>query len=141
MPQFGKKSLAQLGTCDDRLQKVFHEVIKYWDCAILEGHRSKEDQDTDVASGRSKTPWPTSKHNGMPSKAVDAAPYPIVWPDRIKASKTYEKDLSRWYLFAGFVKGVAAQMGITLRIGADWDGDGDLTDQTFNDLPHFEIVE
>jgi len=42
-------------------------------------------------------------------------------------------------LFAGFIKGVAASMGIKLRIGADWDGDFDTNDQNFHDIVHFEI--
>ena len=47
----------------------------------------------------------------------------------------------RFYLFAGFVKGIAAEMGIKLRLGADWDGDFTTRDQTFHDLPHFELDE
>ena len=45
MPRFGKKSKEKLATCDDQLQKVFNEVIKYVDCSILEGHRSGERQE------------------------------------------------------------------------------------------------
>jgi len=33
----------------------------------------------------------------------------------------------------------AEKRGIELRWGGDWDRDGDTTDQTFNDLPHFEL--
>ena len=44
MPKFSRKSKERLATCDDRLQKVFNEVIKYVDCSILEGHRSEERQ-------------------------------------------------------------------------------------------------
>ena len=44
MPRFGKRSKEKLATCDDRLQKVFNEVIKHVDCSVLEGHRSKERQ-------------------------------------------------------------------------------------------------
>ena len=36
--------------------------------------------------------------------------------------------------------GVAAVMGIPIRCGADWDGDHNLRDQTFNDLPHIELL-
>jgi hypothetical protein len=32
-------------------------------------------------------------------------------------------------------------MGIESRMGADWDGDFDTKDQTFHDLPHFELVK
>jgi peptidoglycan LD-endopeptidase CwlK len=32
-------------------------------------------------------------------------------------------------------------MGIEIRWGGDWDGDGDLSDHKFNDLPHFELID
>jgi hypothetical protein len=108
---------------------LFENVVRYYDCSILEGHRGKADQDKAVAEGKSKTPWPRSKHNSLPSMAVDAAPYPIDWTD-----------LKRFYHFAGFVLGMAASMGLRLRWGGDWDGDRDLNDQSSNDLPHFEIM-
>jgi peptidoglycan L-alanyl-D-glutamate endopeptidase CwlK len=43
---------------------------------------------------------------------------------------------------AGVVKGVAAMQGIPVRWGGDWNGDGDgnLFDSNFDDLPHFEIL-
>ena len=56
------------------------------------------------------------------------APYPIDWNDK-----------ERFYFFAGYVKGIASQMGIELRWGGDWDSDNQLHDQTFMDLPHFEL--
>ena len=37
MPKFGKTSRDRLATCDDKLQQVFNEVIKYVDCSVLEG--------------------------------------------------------------------------------------------------------
>ena len=129
MPRFSETSLRRLNTCDPRLQVLFEDVVRYYDCSILEGHRGKADQDKAVAEGKSKTPWPRSKHNALPSMAVDAAPYPIEWTD-----------LKRFYHFAGFVLGMAASMGLKLRWGGDWDGDRDLNDQSFNDLPHFEIM-
>ena len=45
MPKFGSKSKERLATCDEKLQKVFNEVIKYVDCSILEGHRDERAQD------------------------------------------------------------------------------------------------
>ena len=42
-------------------------------------------------------------------------------------------------MFAGYVKGVAASLGIEIRIGADWNGNFTAKDQSFHDLPHFEI--
>ena len=133
MPSFGSKSKEELYTCDPRLVEVFEEVVKYFDCSVLEGRRNKEKQDEYYRIGRSKVQWPDSKHNCEEpelSKAADVAPYPIDW-----------NDLDRFRYFAGFVVGIAATRGITLRWGGDWDRDTDLKDQNFNDLPHFELVE
>ena len=129
MPQFGERSARALETAHPDLQRLFVEVIKHYDCSVLEGHRGQVAQEEAVAKGLSKTHWPDSKHNKYPSLAVDVAPYPINW-----------KDTERFYHFAGFVKGVAEMLGIKIRCGCDWDGDTDLHDQTFMDLPHFELL-
>lgn len=129
MPKFSARSKRRLATADPRLQQVFNQVVKWYDCTILCGHRGKQDQNEAFNKGRSKKKWPQSKHNQEPSIAVDVAPYPIDWSNH-----------DRFYLFAGFVLGVATQLGVPLRLGADWDGDGDPTDQRFLDLVHFELV-
>jgi len=130
MPSFGEKSKAQLATCDQRLQDLFNEVVKYWDCTVTEGRRTYEQQVHNVAVGVSKTM--NSKHvtGDLPSKAADVAPYPVKW-----------KDYPRFYAFAGFVIGTAVQMGLKVRWGGDWDSDRDFSDQNFNDLVHFELVD
>lgn len=129
MPIFSKRSIDALSTAHPDLQRLFAKVIQHVDCIVLEGHRGKAAQNKAVAEGKSKTPWPTSKHNGYPSLAVDVAPYPLSWTDTV-----------RFYYFAGFVKGVASQMGIEIRWGGDWDSDNDFRDQKFMDLPHFELT-
>lgn len=125
MPKFSKQSLNRLQSCDERLLKLFNEVIKHFDCTILEGRRTVERQSMLVEQGKSKTM--NSKH--LTGKAVDVAPYPINWEDR-----------ERFTYFAGFVMGVASQQGLKIRWGGDWDKDTDLSDNSFDDLPHFEIV-
>ncbi len=42
--------------------------------------------------------------------------------------------------FAGLVRGIAVSWGVKIRWGGDWDMDGDLKDNSFDDLVHFEIV-
>ena len=130
MPKFGVNSRDKLSSCDERLQKVFNEVIKHIDCADLQGHRSGERQDKLFELGRTKVKYPNGRHNAFPSNAVDVTPYPIDWEDR-----------ERQTLFAGFVLGTAKAMGITLRWGGDWDRDYQVQDNKFDDFPHFEIVE
>lgn len=137
MPKFSQRSLDRLSTCDDRIQRVFKEVIKHWDCTILEGHRDKETQNEYYRTGKSKLQYPNGKHNSLPSKAVDVIPYFADDPH-------YRwDDWNTWYAFAGFVLGVAASMGIKLRSGLDWDRDKNFGkgDQSFNDAPHFELDE
>ncbi len=130
MPRFGKRSKEKLATCDDRLQKVFNEVIKHVDCSVLEGHRSKERQNKLYEEGKTKVRYPKGRHNASPSNAVDVVPYPIDWNDR-----------ERFHLFAGFVLGVANRMGYTLRWGGDWNMNFQVNDNNFDDFPHFEIMD
>ena len=129
MPKFSKRSRDRLGTCDHRLQTVLEQVVEYFDCAVLEGHRSQEDQDRYFSEGRSKVKWPNGNHNTIPSRAVDVAPYPINWKDR-----------ERFHYFAGFVLAVGLAKGIKLRWGGDWDRDFRVDDNKFDDLPHFELA-
>jgi len=111
------------------LQQVFNEVIKYFDCKIIEGHRGEALQHLYFTQGKSKLDWPNGEHNKIPSRAVDVMPYPINW---------YDSD--RMCYFAGFVMAIALGMGIKMRWGKDWDGDKDLNDQTFKDGPHYELI-
>ena len=128
MPYFGKTSKKRLSTCDDKLQKLFNEVIKHVDCSILEGHREKDRQNKLYEEGKTKVKYPNGRHNRQPSSAVDVTPYPVDWKDR-----------ERQTLFAGFVLGVANQMNINLRWGGDWDQDFQVVDNRFDDFPHFEL--
>ncbi len=134
MPVFSSRSKSRLATCHPDLVKLFTEVVKHYDCTVLEGQRSQERQKELVRTGKSKTM--NSKHLTKPySLAVDVVPYPIEWNRRGR---------QRMRHFAGFVFGVASSMGIGLRWGGDWDGDvwttrDGLVDQSFMDLPHYEL--
>ena len=132
---FGKNSRNRLSECHPDLQDLFNEVIKHYNCAVLTGHRGKEEQNRAVYEGRSKLKYPHSKHNRKPfSLATDVVPWfedfpHIRWNDR-----------NAFYFFGGFVLGTAAKIGIKIRWGGDWDRDEDLHDQSFFDLPHFELI-
>ena len=134
MPKFSQASLAQLGTCDPRLQEVMGAVIGLFDFTVLEGHRGEAAQNAAYDRGASKVRWPHGKHNSVPSKAVDIAPYPIDWSDKEAARQ-------RFCYLAGFVMAVAIQRNCPIRWGGDWDGDQDTRDEHFRDLGHFEILE
>jgi len=130
VPKYSTKSKGRLSSCHPDLQKIFNEVIKYVDCSILEGHRNEKTQNKYYDQGRTKVRFPDGRHNTKPSRAVDVTPYPVDWDDR-----------ERQTLFAGFVLGLARQMGITLRWGGDWDRDFEVQDNRFDDFPHFELIK
>lgn len=133
MPKFGKQSNKNLDTTHPKLQTLFREVVKTQDCSIICGSRNEEEQTIAFLAGRSKLPFPKGAHNKKPSAAVDALPYPF--------KPTDWKDLGKLYIFVGYVKATADRLGIKIRCGADWDGDGNTKDQNFHDLPHFELDE
>jgi peptidoglycan LD-endopeptidase CwlK len=129
MPRFSTRSKQRLATCDEQLQVLFNEVVKHFDCTIIEGYRSRQRQNQAYDAGRSKLKYPQSKHNRKPSLAVDVAPYPIDW-----------KDIGRFLVFGGYVMATAKQLGMPIRWGGDWNGNWDLTDQMLFDYPHFELM-
>lgn len=158
MPHFAVASLDALSTCDERWQEIAHSAIRVWDFSVLECHRNRAKQDAMIAAGTSLAHWPTSKHNSMPSLAIDLAPwYPknpggIDWrTDHAMMAAAYDgnwrlvrtilENVKRWQAFSGFIRGIAHARGIKVRSGADWDGDARFNDHKLIDLPHYEIIE
>ena len=129
MPFFSNRSRAILHTCDPRLQELFTRVVHNFDCTVVSGHRTEEEQNALFHRGLSKLKWPHSKHNREPSLAVDVYPYPIDWQDR-----------DRFHYFAGFVLGISKGLGYNIRWGGDWDKDWQVRDNVFDDLGHFELI-
>ena len=124
MPRFGKRSRERLRGVKPKLVNVLNELIKIMDVTIIEGLRTEDRQDELVAQGKSKTKY--SKH--LEGKAVDLAPYPIDWEDR-----------ERFHYMGGMVRGIGKQLGVRIRWGGDWDSDGEIKDNGFDDLVHIEI--
>ena len=130
MYEFSPKSTLKLRMCHPDLQELFRKVVERIDCTILQGHRTQAEQDMYFATGKSKVKWPDSKHNSFPSRAVDVAPYPIDWEDR-----------ERFTYFAGVVMGIAHENNIKVRWGGDWNMDNNLSNNRFDDLVHFELID
>jgi len=128
--KYSTSSRQKLLQCDERLQKVFTIVLETIDHTIITGHRDGNTQNEMYRTGKSQLKFPYSKHNSSPSNAVDAAPYPIDWKDRERAT-----------LFAGFVLGVAKANGINIRWGGDWNQDWQVKDNNFDDLFHYELID
>lgn len=138
MPVFSRKSKAILGTVHVDLQSLFNSVVVDFDCTPLCGFRTEKEQADLYAIGRTVNigqptvttlDGVTKKSKHQTGLALDIVPYPINW-----------NDLDRFYYFAGFVKARSIDMGIEVRWGGDWDGDTVLSDNKFNDLPHWELV-
>ncbi len=127
--RWGPQSRAARASCAPELQTLADNCLIHWNCSVLEGHRGELAQNLHFKEGRSKVQFPKSKHNSMPSRAIHLAPYPLDWDD-----------LEEWTQFGFFVLGVAVSLSIGIRWGRDWDQDGDLNDQTFNDYSHYELT-
>ena len=126
----GRKSRERLASADSRLNLIVSEAVTIMDLTVLEAHRPEKRQNELLREGATQVAWPDSKHNTLPSKAVDVAPWPIDW-----------NDLERFVLLAGVMFAVAARYGVKLRWGGDWDRDTQTTDERFRDYVHFEIWE
>jgi len=121
--RLSRVSKARLGTCHPLLVDLVEEALATspLDFTVLCGYRGKDEQDLAVAQGNSKVKWPNSKHNSLPSRAVDLAPYPVDWDD-----------LGRFRQLATHVMMTAQRMEIGLRWGGNF---------RFVDMPHFELQD
>lgn len=137
MPSFGSTSLRRVRSAHSVLETLAHRVVARRDIAVTEGHRDEVKQMLYYKNGTSKLKWPHSKHNSFPSMALDITPYPEMWESIPAFKELREIVLEEWEK----MKKEHTTGGYDLRHGADWDMDGDTTDQTFMDWPHWELVK
>jgi peptidoglycan L-alanyl-D-glutamate endopeptidase CwlK len=121
-------------TLDERLQRLVTRIRdEVADVSLTSGYRDRVEQNGLFENNLSTLRYPDSKHNRSPSLAVDLQPYP--YPRR---------DVKLWGAL-GYIAGrayeIAYQEGFRIRWGGDWNGNGDMTDQNFDDLFHLEIQE
>ena len=128
MPSFGKLSTNILKTVHPDIILVLNEVITYFDFSVISGHRGQKEQTDIFNAGNSKTPWPQSKHNKVPSWAVDIAPYPVDW-DYVE----------QFIYLAGHIMAAARKFNVPLRWGGDWSMNNMRTRHSFKDWGHFEL--
>ncbi len=126
MPRFGRRSKRRLKGVDERLIEILNELIKIMDITVIEGVRSEKRQEELLKKGATKTKY--SKH--LTGKAVDIAPYPIDWEDR-----------DRFHYMGGMFRGIGFIKGYKVRWGGDWDSDGEIKDNKFDDLVHVELID
>jgi peptidoglycan L-alanyl-D-glutamate endopeptidase CwlK len=139
---FAKSSLKYLEKTHPDLKKICMRVkeLSEIDFDISCSYRSLSEQNKLYKIGRSKIDGINNKgkHNVDPSEAVDIYSY-----NGSKASY----DSNNLSYMAGLFRAVSQSMyqlgeiSHIIRWGGNWDQDGVLiTDQGFDDLPHFEIV-
>ena len=131
MNKWGTNSILQRSTSAPRLNAVGDVVLQIKNHSVIKGHRPEEEQHQAFLNGNSKLDWPKGKHNAYPSKAQDVRAYPF-------PEKEQEQREEQLYLL-GLYRGVAEMMGVPLRTGADWDRDGEILDNGFDDFFHAEI--
>ena len=136
----GAQSRARLAGVHPDLIKVVERAIKITgqDFMVLEGVRTLARQKELYAQGRTKpgkvVTWTlNSRHipkaDGL-GHAVDLVPFPVDW-----------NTLSKFDAMAKAMKAAAAELGIPIRWGADWDNDGKPREKGETDSPHFELVK
>jgi len=148
MYKFGKISREKLGTAHSDLTKIMELALarSKVDFGISEGNRSVIRQLQLFNEGKSMIDGINkhSKHNYTPSMAVDIYVY---HPDLETRRKLAYDKVHLAYL-AGVIAACAAELfdcgkvNHKLRWGANWDSDGVIYfDQSFDDYPHFELIE
>jgi peptidoglycan L-alanyl-D-glutamate endopeptidase CwlK len=148
MFRYGTASENHIAGLTARLQRVMRSVIHLCDVTILDGIRTRAEQERNLANGASTTL--RSKHLPQPpdnkSKAVDATLHPVNWDalERgFQAVRRVDPELRilehMWMM--GAIAGVAHEQGVKVRQGTDWNRNAQMEDQTFNDLVHTEILE
>ena len=154
MPKFSEESERLLSMAHNDLQKVAFRAIDFIDFKVISSYRPPEEQNSLFKQGRRLVDgvyvvsdindvitykdgyFRPSKHNTRPSSAIDLAPYPIDWNNK-----------SRFYYMAGMILMLSldlfkkGEIKKGIRWGGDFNQNGNLTDDGFIDLPHFEIVE
>lgn len=123
---FSNRSLKKIADLEEPLQLVLIEAIKNCpiDFGISEGHRTLIKQQEYYRDGKSKCDGiiKKSKHQFLPSEAFDIYAY-------VDGSANY--GIKNLTFIAGWIMGVADQMGIEIEWGGHW--------KHFNDMPHFQI--
>lgn len=144
--KFGAESESHLVGVHPDLIRIARIAEPIWDCKVLDGVRTLEEQRKNIERGVSRTM--ASKHlpqlDGL-SHAIDIMPYPVDWAAIEKGLSAIKRmdagmQIAEAYAFMGFMQGIAAALGIKLRSGGDWDSDREFSEHSFIDLPHHEII-
>ncbi len=100
MNKYSQQSLRVRDDIHKDLRVLFDFILPKYDHSLVTGFRGEAEQNMAFYAKPqlSKKKWPTSKHNTLPTRAVDADPYP---------KPTGKNAIYKYIEFAGFVTGVA----------------------------------
>lgn len=121
MPVFGGRSEKMLKTTHPDLVRVLRRGILMYDFTVMQSDRSKEEQEADFAKGVTRAHWLESPHDYFPSFAVDCAPWPIDWSNRVGFRE-----------MATAIKAAAQAEKVDVTWGGDF--------KSIKDMPHFELT-
>jgi peptidoglycan LD-endopeptidase CwlK len=122
-----ESSLKKLSTCHAKLMALAHAVDDVYPIQVTCGHRNKEDQEEAFKKGTSKVHFPNSKHNSLPSLAMDIVPDPDHNPKTIEWN-----DIKEFQKMLLVVEQKADELGIKIRLGRDF--------KKLKDYPHVELA-
>lgn len=137
--KLGTRSRNNLKGVHPDLVKVVELAIKKskQDFTVIEGVRTPARQKELYAQGRTKpgpkVTWTMTSNHFVNKKtgfghAVDICPYPVDW-----------NDLSKFDRISRAMFEAAAELGIRIRWGADWNQNGKPREKGETDSPHWEI--
>lgn len=151
MASFSKASRANMEGLHPFLITLLHYAIGEMDFSVRSGVRTEAEQAALYAQGRTTPGRVVTNADGTDKRsahqidertgyghAVDLYPYP--WN-----GEESKKQLWRFVALAHYLKGLwqvicsEADLRAELVWGGDWDSDFDFEDQSFDDLPHFEL--
>lgn len=154
---FGDNSSKKRDTCHSDLILILDTAlsISKVDFGISEGHRSVSKQQSYYSIGRTtelhRKPITNvdgvnkkGKHNYYPSLASDL----FIWHSDKSTRQKIAYDNVHLAYVAGVIDATAellynqGKISHKIRWGGNWDGDGVIAyDQSFDDLPHFELIK
>lgn len=133
MTGFDAADLARLERLHPLLKQLFVEARKQTAFTIRDTNRGRADQEAAFKAKRSTVHFGDSAHNWSPSLAADIYPLPVDFDHQAAYAKLYVP------LQIGILKPLAAKLNIPIRQGIDWNRNGNLTDDKWDDLPHVEL--
>ena len=130
MHTFSEASLDRLERAHPLLQKLMNAAILEFDFLIADSQRGRKAQELAVKGGFSKVHFGNSAHNWSPALALDL--YPAPFDPKTPVARFVDLQIK-------VIKPLAAKLGVPIRLGIDWNMNGDLTDDKWDDLPHIEL--